>query len=84
VPVQVNGKLRGRLTVPADISEERLRGLAVADSQVARHLDGRTIRKIVIAGTGPTRLVSIVVAAGTESAGAEAARPAEAAGEKPR
>jgi leucyl-tRNA synthetase len=84
VPVQVNGKLRARLTVPADISEEQLRGLAVADSQVSRHLDGRTIRKIVIAGTGPTRLVSIVVAAGTEFAGADAAGPAEPAGEKPR
>jgi leucyl-tRNA synthetase len=61
VPVQVNGKLRGRLTVAADVSDEELKEVAVADPQVARHLEGKAIRKIVIAGGGPSRLVSIVV-----------------------
>ena len=34
VPVQVNGKVRARLTVPADTSEDQLRELALADPQV--------------------------------------------------
>ncbi len=60
VPVQVNGKLRGRLTVPADTADEQLRELAPADPQVAKHLEGKTIRKIVVAGSASGRLVSIV------------------------
>ncbi|MEX1127410.1 MAG: leucine--tRNA ligase [Vicinamibacterales bacterium] len=61
VPVQVNGKLRGRLTVAADASDDQLRELAVADAGVAKHLEGKTIRKVVIAGGGGSRIVSIVV-----------------------
>jgi leucyl-tRNA synthetase len=58
VPVQVNGKVRGRLTVPADISEERLRELALADPAVMKHLEGKTVKNILVAPGG--RLVSIV------------------------
>ena len=58
VPVQVNGKLRGRLTVPTDTSEERLRELALADAQVRPYLEGKTVKKLVVARG---RLVSIVV-----------------------
>jgi len=61
VPVQVNGKLRARLNVPADTGEDELREMALADPQVIRHLDGRTVRKVVVAGTAGNRLVSIVV-----------------------
>ena len=58
VPVQVNGKLRGRITAPAGASEDQLRELALADPAVRAHTDGKTIRKVVIA-KGP--LVSVVV-----------------------
>jgi len=58
VPVQVNGKLRARITAPADASEDQLRELALADSAVKVHTSGKTIRKVVVA-KGP--LVSIVV-----------------------
>jgi len=58
VPVQVNGKLRARITAPADASEDRLRELALADPAVKGHTDGKTIRKVVVA-KGP--LVSVVV-----------------------
>jgi leucyl-tRNA synthetase len=58
VPVQVNGKLRSRLTVPADASEERLRETALADPAVQAHTAGRTVRKVVIAGG---KLVNVVV-----------------------
>ena len=58
VPVQVNGKVRARLTVPADTPEARLRELALADPQIAKYLEGNAVKKVVVAGG---RLVSIVV-----------------------
>ena len=59
--MQVNGKVRARLTVSADATEEQLRERALADPQVAKHIEGKTVRKVVVAGTGPNRLVSVVV-----------------------
>ena len=61
VPVQVNGKIRARLTAPADATEEQLRELALADPQVVKHLEGKAVRKVVVAG-GQSRLISIVAA----------------------
>jgi leucyl-tRNA synthetase len=58
VPVQVNGKLRARLTVPANVSEEELRAAALADSAIMSYTQGRTVRKVLVA-KGP--LVSVVV-----------------------
>ena len=58
VPVQVNGKVRARLTVPAGTSEERLRELALADPAVVKHLEGKTVKNVLVAPGG--RLVSIV------------------------
>ena len=58
VPVQVNGKVRSRLTVPADTSEQELERLALADPAVIAHATGKTVRKVVVA---KGRLVSIVV-----------------------
>jgi leucyl-tRNA synthetase len=58
VPVQVNGKVRGRLTVAADTSEQDLERLALADPAIQPHIADKTIRKIVVAAG---RLVSIVV-----------------------
>ena len=61
VPVQVNGKLRTRLTVPADSTDDTLRELALADPLVMKYLEGKTVRKIVVAGGQGSKLVSIVV-----------------------
>ena len=58
VPVQINGKVRARIVVPADASEDRLREAALADTIVKGHTSGKTIRKVVVA-KGP--LVSVVV-----------------------
>src|SRR5262245_30174376 len=58
VPVQINGKVRARVTVRADASEDELRDLALADAIVKGHTAGKTIRKVVVA-KGP--LVSVVV-----------------------
>jgi leucyl-tRNA synthetase len=58
VPVQVNGKLRARLTVLAGTSEEELRAAALADRAVQSHTQGRTVQKVLVT-KGP--LVSVVV-----------------------
>ena len=55
--VQVNGKLRARLTVPADISKEDLKAQALADANVTTHTDGKTVRKVIVI---PGKLVNIV------------------------
>jgi leucyl-tRNA synthetase len=57
IPVQVNGKVRSRLSVPAGINEEELRNRALADPQVAKHLQGKGVKKVVVVNG---RLVSIV------------------------
>jgi leucyl-tRNA synthetase len=59
VPVQVNGKVRARLTVAADTSEAELERLALADPAVIAQAAGKTIKKVVVA---KGRLVSVVVA----------------------
>jgi len=56
--VQVNGKVRARLEVPADITEEAAREAALADENVRRHIGDKEIRKIIYV---PGRLVNVVV-----------------------
>jgi leucyl-tRNA synthetase len=58
IPVQVDGgRPRARLKVPADIQEDALREMALADERVQAHLKGKTIREVkVVSG----RLVNIV------------------------
>ncbi len=58
IPVQVNGKLRARLSVPAEIAREELEALALANEEVAPHLDGKQPKKVVVV---PGRMVNIVV-----------------------
>ena len=58
VVVQVNGKLRDRLVVPAGLSEEELRQAALAAEGARRFVDGKTPRKVIIV---PDKLVNIVV-----------------------
>jgi leucyl-tRNA synthetase len=58
IPVQVNGKVRSRLTVPAESSEKELEQLALADPAVMAHLAGKQVKKVVVA---KGRLVSLVV-----------------------
>jgi leucyl-tRNA synthetase len=58
VPVQVNGKVRARLTVPPDTPDEEMERLALAHSAVQSYTRGKTVKKVVIARG---RLVSIVV-----------------------
>jgi leucyl-tRNA synthetase len=59
LPVQINGKVRARLTVPAEISEQELARLVLGHASVVPYTTGKTVRKVVVA---KGRLVSIVVA----------------------
>jgi len=58
VVVQVNGKLRDRLQVPAEIGEEELVALARASERVEAHLNGGEPRKTIVV---PRKLVNFVV-----------------------
>jgi leucyl-tRNA synthetase len=56
--IQVNGKLRGNITVPKDAAHEAIEKLALANENVRRFVDGQTVKKVVVV---PGRLVNIVV-----------------------
>ena len=56
--VQVNGKLRGRVAVPADASKDDIEKMALADENAQRFIGDKNIRKIIVV---PGRLVNIVV-----------------------
>ena len=55
--VQVNGKLRARIQVPADVSKEDAEKAALGDENVTAHTDGKTVRKVIVV---PGKLVNIV------------------------
>ena len=59
IVVQVNGKLRGKVTVDAAAAEEQVRTAALADEKVLAHIEGKTVRKIIYV---PGKLLNIVVA----------------------
>lgn len=57
IAVQILGKVRARISVPAGADEDQLRALALAEESVAQHIAGKTIRKVIVV---PGRLVNIV------------------------
>jgi leucyl-tRNA synthetase len=58
MPVQVNGRLRGRIRIAVGADEDEIRRRAQADEKVAQHLNGRRVVRIIIV---PQKLVNIVV-----------------------
>ena len=58
VVIQVNGKLRGRVSVPADSNEEAIREAALADTNVQKWVEGKPIRKVIVV---KGKLVNVVV-----------------------
>jgi len=58
VVVQVNGRVRSRLTVPASIGEAELQQMAIAHERIQEWLAGKTIRRVVVV---PQKLINIVV-----------------------
>lgn len=57
IVLQVNGKVRGRLTVPAEATKEELEKIAMADANVQAHIGDATVGKVICV---PGRLVNIV------------------------
>ena len=57
-PVQVNGKVRGHITVSADSDNDTVRATALADPKVAAALEGATPKKVIVV---PGRMVNVVV-----------------------
>ncbi len=58
IPVQVNGKLRGLVVVPAEASEDQIKQAALADEKVGAALAGKRVVKVIVV---PKKLVNIVV-----------------------
>ena len=58
IVVQVNGKLRGRIAVSPQAEEAQIRAAALADPNVQRWIEGKTLRKVILV---PGKLVNIVV-----------------------
>jgi leucyl-tRNA synthetase len=57
--VQVNGKLRSKLSIAADLAKDEIEILALADENVQKFIDGKEVRKVIVV---PGRLINIVVA----------------------
>ncbi|WAC20292.1 leucine--tRNA ligase [Luteolibacter sp. SL250] len=58
IVVQVNGKLRDRLSVSKDADEEAVKAVAFESAKVKEHLDGKTIRKVIYV---PGKILNVVV-----------------------
>ncbi len=59
IVLQINGKVRDRLTVPADADAQALEALALDSAAIRRHLEGKTIRKVIVV---PGKLINIAAA----------------------
>jgi leucyl-tRNA synthetase len=58
IVVQVNGKLRGKVIVPADADEGKVKEAVLADGKIRTSLEGKTVKKVILV---PGKLVNIVV-----------------------
>jgi len=58
LPVQINGKIRDRITVPAEATEDEIKSAALSSAGVIKFLEGKEPKKVIVA---KGRLVSIVV-----------------------
>ena len=57
--IQVNGKLRGKMTVSADANNDHIENLALTNENVERFIGGKQVKKVIVV---PKRLVNIVIA----------------------
>ena len=58
IVIQVNGKLRSKMTVDQSIDDKALEELVMMDEKIKKHTDGQTVKKIIIV---PKKLVNIVI-----------------------
>jgi leucyl-tRNA synthetase len=57
MPVQVNGKVRGTITLPSDADKEAMERLALENENVKRFVDGKEIKKLIVV---PGRIINVV------------------------
>ena len=57
LPIQINGKRRGEITVPAGMAQAEIEQAVLADEAVRRHLNGQAPRKLIVV---PGRIVNVV------------------------
>ena len=57
IPIQINGRLRGRITISADADEQTVTDLAAENEKIKRNLEGKTIRKVIFVRG---RLINII------------------------
>ena len=57
LPVQIQGKVRSRITVPAEATEAEVREIALGDERVQELLAGKTLRKVIVV---PGKIVNII------------------------
>jgi leucyl-tRNA synthetase len=58
LPIQINGRVRGRVAVPANADNKEVEQVALADPKVKKYLEGSSIRKVIVV---PKKLINIVV-----------------------
>jgi leucyl-tRNA synthetase len=58
LPIQINGKRRGEITVPKDMPKDQIESLALANEDVIRFLAGQQVKKLIVV---PGRIVNVVV-----------------------
>jgi leucyl-tRNA synthetase len=57
MPVQIKGKVRGRIIVPIEATEDEIKKAALDDSRVKKYLEGSSIQKVIVI---PKKLINIV------------------------
>jgi leucyl-tRNA synthetase len=58
LPIQINGKRRSEIAVPADMSKDEIEKLVLADNAVVKALDGGQPKKLIVV---PGRIVNVVI-----------------------
>jgi leucyl-tRNA synthetase len=58
IVIQVNGKLRSKISVSATVSSDELQTLALNDDYIMRFIEGKSLKKVIVV---PKKLVNIVV-----------------------
>jgi leucyl-tRNA synthetase len=58
MPIQINGRVRGHVSVPINATNKEMEQAALTDPRVKRYLDGSSIRKVIVV---PKKLINIVI-----------------------
>ena len=57
LPVQIMGKVRGRITVPTDADQKAVEEAALNDDRIKALIEGKTVRKVIVV---PGKIVNVI------------------------